>query len=127
MSTGSFAKLVPTRHNRVMSASFLANLVFNDQGLIPVVVQQVDTREVLMMAWMNADTIAKTLETGKATYWSRSRSEVWVKGETSGHYQDLVSLSYDCDSDCLLLMVKQTGAACHTGERTCFHSGIELV
>lgn len=103
-----------------MSASFLANLVFNDQGLIPVVVQQVDTREVLMMAWMNADTIAKTLETGKATYWSRSRSEVWIKGETSGNTQRVVSLAVDCDRDTLLLTVDQAGVACHTGNQTCF-------
>lgn len=107
-----------------MSASFLANLVFNDQGLIPVVVQQVDTREVLMMAWMNADTIAKTLETGKATYWSRSRSEVWVKGETSGNTQRVVSLAADCDKDTLLLTVDQTGAACHTGNQTCFNEAV---
>ena len=107
-----------------MSASFLANLVFNDQGLIPVVVQQVDTREVLMMAWMNADTIAKTLETGKATYWSRSRSEVWVKGETSGNTQRVVSLAADCDTDTLLLTVDQTGVACHPGNQTCFDEAV---
>lgn len=107
-----------------MSASFLANLVFNDQGLIPVAVQQVDTREVLMMAWMNADTIAKTLETGKATYWSRSRSEVWVKGETSGNTQRVVSLAADCDKDALLLTVDQTGVACHTGNQTCFDESV---
>jgi len=84
------------------------------------VVQQVDTREVLMVAWMNAETVAQTLNTGKATYWSRSRAQVWVKGETSGQHQRVVSLAKDCDSDTLLLTVEQTGNACHTGSHTCF-------
>jgi len=100
---------------------------FSAGELIAAIAQDADSKEVLMMAWMNEESLTKTIETKRATYWSRSRNELWVKGETSGHYQDLVSLSYDCDSDCLLLTVKQTGAACHTGERTCFHSGIELV
>jgi phosphoribosyl-AMP cyclohydrolase len=100
---------------------------FSAGELIAAIAQDADSKEVLMMAWMNEESLTKTIETKRATYWSRSRNELWVKGETSGHYQDLVSLSYDCDSDCLLLIVKQTGAACHTGERTCFHSGIELV
>ncbi len=101
-------------------SSFVENLVFNEQGLIPVVVQQVDTREVLMMAWMNAGTIEQTLNTGKATYWSRSRAQVWVKGETSGQHQRVVSLAKDCDNDTLLLVVDQAGGACHTGSYTCF-------
>jgi phosphoribosyl-AMP cyclohydrolase len=100
---------------------------FSAGELIAAIAQDADSKEVLMMAWMNEESLTKTIETKRATYWSRSRNELWIKGETSGHYQDLVSLSYDCDSDCLLLTVKQTGAACHTGERTCFHSGIELV
>ena len=100
---------------------------FSAGELIAAIAQDADSKEVLMMAWMNEESLTKTIETKRATYWSRSRNELWVKGETSGHYQDLVSLSYDCDSDCLLLTVKQTGVACHTGERTCFHSGIELV
>ena len=100
---------------------------FSAGELIAAIAQDADSKEVLMMAWMNEESLTETIETKRATYWSRSRNELWVKGETSGHYQDLVSLSYDCDSDCLLLTVKQTGAACHTGERTCFHSGIELV
>jgi phosphoribosyl-AMP cyclohydrolase len=107
-----------------MSTSFLETLVFNDQGLIPVVVQQVDTREVLMMAWMNADTIAQTLATGQATYWSRSRSEVWIKGQTSGNTQRVVSLAADCDGDTLLLTVDQSGPACHTGRQTCFDDSV---
>ena len=101
-------------------SAFVENLVFNEQGLIPVVVQQVDTREVLMVAWMNAETVAQTLSTGKATYWSRSRAQVWVKGETSGQHQRVVALAKDCDSDTLLLTVDQTGNACHTGFYTCF-------
>jgi len=100
---------------------------FSAGELIAAIAQDADSKEVLMMAWMNEESLTETIETKRATYWSRSRNALWVKGETSGHYQDLVSLSYDCDSDCLLLTVKQTGAACHTGERTCFHSGIELV
>jgi len=101
-------------------SAFLENLVFNELGLIPVVVQQVDTREVLMVAWMNAETVTQTLNTGKATYWSRSRSQVWVKGETSGQHQRVVALAKDCDNDTLLLTVEQTGSACHTGSYTCF-------
>lgn len=104
-----------------MSASeFISSLRFNDQGLIPVVVQQVDTREVLMVAWMNEQAIHLTLSTGRATYWSRSRDQLWIKGETSGNIQQVISLSHDCDADALLLVVNQTGSACHTGDRSCF-------
>ena len=99
---------------------------FRAGELIAAIAQDSESKDVLMMAWMNEESLAKTLETKRATYWSRSRNALWIKGETSGHYQDLVSLSFDCDSDCLLLSVKQTGAACHTGERTCFHSEIKL-
>ena len=99
---------------------------FRAGELIAAMAQDADSKEVLMMAWMNEESLTKTIESKRATYWSRSRDALWIKGETSGHYQDLVSLSFDCDSDCLLLSVKQTGAACHTGERTCFHSKIEL-
>ena len=101
-------------------SDFTGRLVFNEQGLIPVVVQQVDTREVLMMAWMNAESISLTLATAAATYWSRSRNELWVKGATSGNTQRVISLSYDCDGDALLMVVDQSGAACHTGDRSCF-------
>jgi phosphoribosyl-AMP cyclohydrolase len=99
---------------------------FRAGELIAAIAQDADSKEVLMMAWMNEESLTKTIESKRATYWSRSRDALWIKGETSGHYQDLVSLAFDCDSDCLLLTVKQTGAACHTGERTCFHSRIEL-
>jgi phosphoribosyl-AMP cyclohydrolase len=94
--------------------------------LIPAVVQDASSKEVLMLAYMNTESLELTLTTGKATYWSRSRSELWVKGETSGHYQEVQSISLDCDGDAVLLQVIQTGAACHTGERTCFHTPLEL-
>jgi phosphoribosyl-AMP cyclohydrolase len=100
-------------------------LTFNDAGLIPAIAQQEDTGEVLMMAWMNAASIKQTLETGRVTYWSRSRQALWVKGDTSGHTQELVELRVDCDRDCLLLIVRQTGAACHTFRRTCFYTAVQ--
>ncbi|QFT60052.1 phosphoribosyl-AMP cyclohydrolase [Sulfitobacter sp. THAF37] len=99
-------------------------LTFNDAGLIPAIAQDAETGEVLMMAWMNADSIRQTLQTGRVTYWSRSRAQFWVKGETSGHLQELVELRFDCDSDCLLVLVRQTGPACHTGRRSCFYRAV---
>jgi phosphoribosyl-AMP cyclohydrolase len=101
-------------------------LLKDPAALIPAIVQDSTNNEVLMLAFMNAESLALTLSTGKATYWSRSRNELWVKGATSGHYQDVQSVSLDCDGDALLLKVIQTGAACHTGDRTCFHTPIEL-
>lgn len=99
---------------------FISSLSFNDAGLIPVIVQEHSSHAVLMLAWMNADAVRLTLETKRATYWSRSRSEIWVKGETSGNTQDVQSLAFDCDSDALLMTVIQHGPACHTGSTTCF-------
>jgi phosphoribosyl-AMP cyclohydrolase len=93
---------------------------FNAQGLVPVIAQQHDTGEVLMMAWMNAASLAETLATGQVCYWSRSRQSLWRKGETSGHRQRLVECRLDCDGDALLLLVEQQGPACHTGARSCF-------
>ena len=101
------------------------NLVYNDQGLIPAIAQDAESGDVLMMAWMNAEAVGRTLQTGRVTYWSRSRAEFWIKGETSGHVQELVDLRIDCDRDCLLLTVRQTGPACHTGRRSCFYTGVE--
>jgi phosphoribosyl-AMP cyclohydrolase len=95
-------------------------------ALIPAIVQDVSSNEVLMLAYMNTQSLALTLSTGKATYWSRSRNELWVKGATSGHFQEVHSVSLDCDGDALLLKVTQTGVACHTGDRTCFHTPLEL-
>jgi len=104
----------------------LPELKFDETGLIPVVVQQHDTLEVLMVAWMDAEALRRTVESGSATYWSRSRQEYWVKGETSGNTQQVIDIRYDCDADTLLLLVDQTGVACHTGERTCFFRSIPL-
>lgn len=101
-----------------------ATLSYNDQGLIPVIAQQDGSGEVLMLAWMNAESVAKTLATGRVTYWSRSRQAFWIKGETSGHKQVLVDLRVDCDRDCLLAIVDQTGPACHTNRRNCFYTSV---
>ncbi|MFB2531820.1 phosphoribosyl-AMP cyclohydrolase [Paracoccus sp. p4-l81] len=101
-----------------------ASLRFDDRGLIPAIAQDHLTGEVLMMAWMNAESVARTLASGKVTYWSRSRGDYWVKGESSGHVQRLVELRVDCDSDCLLVLVDQTGPACHTNRRSCFYTAI---
>ena len=101
------------------------DIKFNEKGLVPAVAQDVYTGEVLMLAYMNEESIAKTKETGLATYFSRSRNEIWVKGETSGHYQHVVKMLTDCDSDTILLLVKQDGAACHTGNKTCFYRDID--
>ena len=102
-----------------------ASLTYNDAGLIPAIAQDDTSGEVLMMAWMNAESIARTLETGQVTYWSRSRQEFWIKGATSGHTQTLVEFKVDCDRDCLLVEVQQVGAACHTGRRTCFFTAVQ--
>jgi len=96
-------------------------------GLVAAVVQQHDTGEVLMLAWMDAEALHRTLTTGRATYWSRSRGEYWVKGETSGNRQWVRGVRVDCDGDALLVLVDQEGAACHTGERSCFHRELPAV
>ena len=102
-----------------------STLKFNEAGLIPAIAQDATTGEVLMMAWTNAQAVTQTLETGRVTYWSRSRQSFWIKGDTSGHVQELVELRIDCDRDCLLVKVHQTGAACHTGRRSCFYTLVE--
>jgi len=94
--------------------------------LIPAIAQDANTGEVLMLAYMNHESLAITIDTGRATYWSRSRNELWEKGATSGHTQKVLSISVDCDGDALLLKVEQTGAACHTGDRSCFHNQLKL-
>ena len=101
-----------------------ASLKYDAQGLVPAIAQDAASGEVLMMAWMNADAVARTLETGRVTYWSRSRQAFWVKGESSGHVQALVEMRVDCDRDCLLLRIDQTGPACHTNRRSCFYTAI---
>ncbi len=99
------------------------SLTFNEAGLIPAIAQAEDG-EVLMMAWMNSDAVRETLATGQVTYWSRSRAELWRKGATSGHVQELVDFRVDCDRDCLLVVVRQTGPACHTNRRSCFYMAV---
>jgi|TARA_Y100000815_G_C13329224_1_gene495336 phosphoribosyl-AMP cyclohydrolase len=99
-------------------------LRFDSAGLIPAIAQDDETGEVLMMAWMNAESLARTVDTGRVTYWSRSRQAFWAKGESSGHVQTLVDLRVDCDRDCLLLRVRQVGPACHTNRRTCFYTAV---
>lgn len=101
-----------------------ASLRFDGNGLIPAIAQDAGNGEVLMLAWMNEDSIARTLRTGRVTYWSRSRQAFWTKGESSGHVQELVELRLDCDRDCLLLLVRQTGPACHTNRQSCFYTAV---
>ena len=100
------------------------SLTYNAQGLIPAIAQDEASGEVLMMAWMNAEAVEKTLETRRVTYWSRSRNNFWIKGETSGHTQELVDFRVDCDRDALLLIIRQVGPACHTNRRTCFYTAV---
>lgn len=120
------------RHNGRMPQdpvdAFIARTRFSDAGLVPAISQQWDTREVLMMAWMTQDTLRETLQTGRGVYFSRSRSARWAKGETSGHIQFVREARLDCDGDTVLLLVDQVGAACHTGDRTCFDAyGLTVV
>ena len=100
-----------------------ASLKYDSAGLVPAIAQDRDGT-VLMLAWMNAEAVAKTLETGRVTYWSRSRRAFWIKGETSGHVQRLVEMRVDCDRDCVLIVVDQVGPACHTNRRSCFYTAI---
>ncbi len=102
----------------------MQNLKFNEDGLIPAIAQDCDTGEVLMLAWMSKESLEITRNTGFATYFSRSRNQLWKKGETSGHVQKVVSIGTDCDFDTILLKVKQTGPACHTGKKSCFFNDI---
>ena len=100
-----------------------AAIRYDERGLIPCIAQDVDGT-VLMMAWMNAEAVQRTLANRRVTYWSRSRGEFWMKGATSGNVQELVDLRVDCDADCLLAVVRQSGAACHTGRRSCFYTSV---
>ena len=98
---------------------------FNADGLITAIAQDAETHEVLMLAWMNAEALEATIKTGRATYWSRSRQALWIKGETSGHTQEVVAVQIDCDQDAVLLKVNQSGGACHTGRRSCFYRTVD--
>ncbi len=103
----------------------MTDIQFNEDGLVPAIVQEDSTGEVLMMAWMNAEALKRTLETGRTWFWSRSRQEFWCKGETSGNRQYVRSATYDCDGDTLLFKVDQEGGACHTGAHSCFYRSLE--
>jgi phosphoribosyl-AMP cyclohydrolase len=114
--------LVVDRLNPVLDPAIAARLRRDRAGLVPAIAQQYDTGEVLMLGWMDDEALRLTLSTGRATYFSRSRGTLWVKGETSGHHQYVKSVALDCDGDSLLVLVDQVGVACHTGHRTCFHT-----
>ncbi|MGS0972338.1 MAG: bifunctional phosphoribosyl-AMP cyclohydrolase/phosphoribosyl-ATP diphosphatase HisIE [Candidatus Izemoplasmataceae bacterium] len=109
-----------------MNTALINDINYNDQGLIPVIVQEASTKEVLMLAYMNEEALTQTIKTKKATYYSRSRQTLWVKGESSSHTQEVIALNYDCDQDALLLRVSQKGPACHTNNPTCFYREIAL-
>lgn len=100
------------------------SLKYDANGLVPCIAQEAATGEILMFAWMNAESVAQTLKTGRVTYWSRSRQSFWIKGESSGHTQRLIELRIDCDRDCLLALVAQEGPACHTNRRSCFYTAL---
>lgn len=104
--------------------SFFEKLKFNQDGLIPAIIQEQSTGRVLMMAWMNKEAIEKTIDLGKTVFWSRSRQKYWVKGESSGHVQRVKDVAFDCDGDTLLIQVEQTGAACHEGYKSCFFRSV---
>jgi phosphoribosyl-AMP cyclohydrolase len=116
---------LPSGHSLDLS-KFVERLAFNDDGLIPVITQDNTSQQVLMFAWMNAEALTQTLTHKRMTYWSRSRQQLWVKGETSGHSQQLVSMSFDCDGDAILCSVNQTGGACHTGRSNCFYLDVDF-
>jgi phosphoribosyl-AMP cyclohydrolase len=103
----------------------LASLKFDQNGLIPAIIQDYKNKDVLMLAYMNKESLRRTLKSGKTCFWSRSRKEYWVKGLTSGHFQFVKSVAYDCDLDALLIKVRQLGKACHTGKRSCFYRAIK--
>lgn len=106
---------------KVQKPNFIKNLKFDDNGLIPAIIQDYKTDEVLMLAYMNKESLKKTLKTGRTHFWSRSRKKLWLKGETSGNFQTVHRVFFDCDSDALLFKVHQKGVACHTGNKTCFY------
>ena len=115
-----------TAQTHSLDPALAARLKREDNGLFAAIIQQFDTREVLMLGWMNDEALQRTLTEGRVTFWSRSRQEFWRKGDTSGHRQYVKSVALDCDGDALLIQVDQVGAACHTGTRTCFEAGGEL-
>lgn len=122
MSKAFFQSIETNAHLHSLALSEVLNqLAFNEQGLIPVIAQDANSKEVLMQAWMNREALDRTLQSGRMVYWSRSRRCYWEKGASSGHTQELVRMSLDCDGDVILCQVNQTGAACHTGRPACFY------
>ena len=119
LESSELGKQVPFRE-------LVEQLRFNDAGHVPVIAQDVETETVLMLAWMNRVALELTISTGFMTYWSRSRQKLWLKGETSGHYQSVQSISFDCDGDAVLCKVRQEGSACHTGRKHCFYLGLDV-
>jgi len=109
---------------QALPRGFLRRIKFDKQGLIPAIIQDYKTSQVLMLAYMNKESLRRTIKINKTCFWSRSRREYWVKGETSGHFQFVKSLAYDCDMDALLIKVRQVGVACHTGNKSCFYRSI---
>jgi phosphoribosyl-AMP cyclohydrolase len=121
---GTMGPMSTPRTPSDLDPAIAARLKRSADGLVPAIAQQYDTGEVLMLGWMDDEALHRTLTTGRCTYWSRSRNEYWVKGDTSGHVQHVRSVALDCDADTLLVKVDQVGAACHTGTRTCFDTDV---
>ena len=109
-----------------MKEDLLSEIKYDSNGLVPVIVQDMATKDVLMMAWMNAESLRLTMETGETVFWSRSRQEIWHKGATSGNVQKVIEVRVDCDADTLLMLVEPAGPACHTGEQTCFYRNVTM-
>ena len=107
------------------SERFVSDIKYDEKGLVPAIIQDIENGQVLMMAYMNRDSLIETLKTGRTVFWSRSRQCIWPKGDTSGHIQRVKEVFFDCDMDTLLFKVEQTGAACHTGNRTCFYRSLK--
>lgn len=126
VAPGTMAPMTSTPPSSSLDPEIAARLKRSADGLLPAIAQQYDTGEVLMLGWMDDEALHRTLTTGRCTYWSRSRREYWVKGDTSGHFQWVKSVALDCDADTVLVQVDQVGAACHTGARTCFDADVLL-
>lgn len=127
MKRNYFSTLERYSNNHLLSLpDVIDQLFFNEQGLIPVITQDAISKSVLMFAWMNKDALEQTISTKRMTYWSRSRQQLWVKGETSGNTQQLISMAFDCDGDAILCLVDQSGAACHTGRHDCFYLRVDI-
>lgn len=125
MKRDYFIDLEHRDSQRLALSDVIVQLAFNEQGLIPVITQDANSKLMLMLAWMNQDALEQTILTKRMTYWSRSRQHLWVKGETSGHVQSLIAMSFDCDGDAILCKVKQEGVACHTGRPSCFYLHVQ--